>query len=155
MPYKINKPSTIDIDSIYQIIKYYADKEIILHRDKSDIQNSIDQFLVLKIKDEIAGVISYYDYGEDLKEIRSLSIKKEFLRKGIGSILLEKLVQKILELKKPKIFVLTYTPDFFLSNDFIEVPHETLPEKIWKDCSNCKNRDNCNETALIYSVNSL
>ncbi|PKL17488.1 MAG: GNAT family N-acetyltransferase, partial [Spirochaetae bacterium HGW-Spirochaetae-5] len=30
------------------------------------------------------------------------------------------------------------------------VPKDDFPEKIWKDCDNCKDKDKCGETALIY-----
>lgn len=147
----IKKATKDDIDSIYKIIKPYSDAEIILDRTKDDIYNSIKHFLTAKIDNRVIGVISLYDYGNKLKEIRSLAVTKEFYENGIGSALLKALINDILNKGNVKIFVLTYSPVFFKKNGFVEVSKESLPLKIWKDCNKCKNRENCGETALIYS----
>ncbi len=147
---EIIEPDISDALSIYSIIKIYSDEEIILERSIDDITGSIDKFLIAKRDKQTIGVISFYDYGPNLKEIRSLSVIKSELRNGIGSLLLEALIKKISGLENSKIFTLTYIPDFFKKNGFLEVPKDSLPEKIWKDCSKCKNKDNCKETALMY-----
>lgn len=141
-----------DIERIHTLIKFYADRGLILERDRNDIARSLDMFLVAEKKKEILGVISFHDYGKRLKEIRSLAVNNKWEKNGIGSTLLKKIIA-ILKSRYPesKIFVLTYSPRFFIKYGFIEVDRDSLPEKIWKDCKNCKNKDNCGETALIFS----
>ncbi len=139
-----------DIDEIHEIIESYSKDTIILERSRENIESSISSFYVAEISGSIAGVISYYDYGSHLKEIRSLGVRKGFLRRGIGTALLAKILQLLCEENSPKIFVLTYTPQFFERNGFSVISKDTLPEKIWKDCVNCKNIETCNETALEY-----
>ena len=131
-------------------MKVYSDKNIILQRTKEDIKSHLDHFYVATTKDEISGVISYHDYGKYLKEVRSLAVKESVTYSGIGSLLVKKLISHLTKDKKIKIFVLTYSPKFFLKNNFEEVPKDSLPEKIWKDCNECINKDNCGETALVY-----
>ncbi|MDY6969771.1 MAG: GNAT family N-acetyltransferase [Spirochaetota bacterium] len=141
-----------DLESIYNIIKPYADEQIILERSENDILLNLDKFIIAQHEDEIVGVVSYYDYGNELKEIRSLAVKKNRNKRGVGSLLLNTIVKFLLNnFPDAKIFVLTYSPIFFKKNDFICIPRDSLPEKIWKDCQNCKNKDNCNEIALMFS----
>lgn len=141
-----------DIERIHALIKFYADKGVILQRDRNDIARSLDMFLVAEKKEEILGVISFHDYGKRLKEIRSLAVNKNWEKNGIGSTLLKEIID-ILKSRFPesKIFVLTYAPQFFIKYGFVEVDRDSLPEKIWKDCKNCTDKDNCGETALIFS----
>jgi amino-acid N-acetyltransferase len=141
-----------DIEQIHKLIKFYADKGLILDRDRNDIAQSLEMFLVAEKKNEIFGVISFHDYGKRLKEIRSLAVDNKCEKNGIGSTLLKKIID-ILKNRYPesKIFVLTYSPLFFKKYGFIEVDRDSLPEKIWKDCKNCREKDNCGETALIFS----
>jgi amino-acid N-acetyltransferase len=151
MPVKIEKAQPADIDPIYQIIKSYSDDDVVLERSRDEISASLETFFVARGISKIEGVISYYDYGPGLKEVRSLCVSKENLRKGTGSLLLKKLVDEIRRKNRnTKIFVLTYNPLFFMKNSFVEVEKNSLPEKIWKDCDNCKNRDDCGETAMIH-----
>ncbi len=139
-----------DIDAIYEIIASYSKEGIILERSHENIKASISCFHVAEVSGTVAGVISYYDYGDHLKEIRSLGVKNSFLRQGIGSALLHTIIKLLCGENSPKIFVLTYTPQFFERNGFSIISMDTLPEKIWKDCVNCKNMDICSETALEY-----
>lgn len=140
-----------DINNIYEILNYYAEQDEILERTKDDITASLDKFIVALSGKKIIGLVSYYDYGINLKEIRSLAVKNDYRLKGVGVALLNKIVKKLLDLfPEAKIFALSYHPDFFKKSGFIEISREMLPEKIWKDCKNCKHRENCTETALIY-----
>lgn len=153
MKYKIRPATKDDIEFILSLTNFYVAKRLILKRTREEIKNLINSFLVAESEDSLVGVISFYDYGTSLKEIRSLAVSREASHSGIGSLLVNEIIKKINSLSKTKtkIFALTYSPDFFKKNGFIEVARESLPEKIWKDCQNCPNRDNCTETALVYS----
>jgi amino-acid N-acetyltransferase len=150
----IRKAMPDDLDSIFDIIKQYSDTGIILERSLRDVKASLNNFYVAEINHTLAGVCSFYDYGGHLKEIRSLGVKKKFLRKGIGSALVKLVVQDLCAFNNPRIFVLTYTPEFFERNGFSIISKSTLPEKIWKDCITCRNIDSCHETALEFYCRS-
>jgi amino-acid N-acetyltransferase len=151
MSYLIRTADERDVQSIHKLIKYYADEGIILERSIDDIKINISNFLVAVSENNVIGTITYYDYGNNLKEIRSLAVDKSYKGLEIGRNLLKKMIKNISPVNKAKIFTLTYRPGFFEKNGFIPVPKDDFPEKIWKDCTNCKDRENCGETALIYS----
>jgi len=146
----VRKATDRDIDTIHEIIASYSEEGVLLARSLDDISNTLENFYVAEVNNFIAGVITFFDYGDHLKEVRSLAVRKNYLRRGIGSILLQRLIQDLTAANTPKIFVLTYTPAFFERNGFAVIDMETLPEKIWKDCIYCKNQDTCHETALEY-----
>ncbi len=139
-----------DVDDIYSLIEKNAHKGLILKRSKEDIAYYLGHFFVSKYNGKFSGVGSYYDYGESLKEIRSLAVLDEHKQSGIGSLLLQKVISYLKHKGNPKIFVLTYSPNFFIKNGFKIVTKDTLPEKIWKDCDFCPNKNHCVETALVY-----
>jgi amino-acid N-acetyltransferase len=152
MKFVIRKAAFPDIDDIYSILKPYSDEGVILERPREDIENNIDKFFIAKIENNIAGVISYYNYSDELMEIRSLAVKKEYYNYGIGAALLKKLLEALLnDFNNVKIFALSYLPEFFKKAGFLEVLKDSLPEKIWKDCKNCVHQFDCGETALLYS----
>jgi N-acetylglutamate synthase-like GNAT family acetyltransferase len=143
-----------DIEQIYSILLPYSRDGIILGRSKEEINKNIDNFLVAEIKNIIAGVVSYYSYSSNLKEIRSLAVGKKYHKNGVGAALVKELIAFLLKNhSKSKIFALSYVPQFFVKNGFVEVLKESLPEKIWKDCRNCVHQEKCNETALVYLKN--
>jgi amino-acid N-acetyltransferase len=140
-----------DAEAIYRLLKYYSDQGRILERSKDEIESIINHFHIAEINGEIIGIISCYDYEERLKEIRSLAVAPDMYHQGIGSMLLNYLIRKLSTAEGVKIFALSYVPEFFKKNGFVEVPKETLPEKIWKDCSTCTHRDTCGETAIVFA----
>lgn len=147
---KINKASPADVSRISGLLIEYSAEGVILERTAEEISESIDKFFIAEADGIIAGVVSYYDYGPLLKEIRSLAVDKNYKSMGIGSRLLKFLISELTASSAPKIFALTYSPDFFIKNGFDAVDKNTLPEKIWKDCVKCKNRETCGETPMVY-----
>ncbi len=148
---EISEPSVDEVRAIYELIKIYSTDGLILERAMEDIMGSRPDFLVARSSGRVVGAVSFYDYGPSLKEIRSLSVSKSLTHQGTGSLLLKTMIERIRVSNDVKIFVLTYSPDFFLKNGFTAVERETLPEKIWKDCNNCNHKDHCDETAMVYA----
>lgn len=139
-----------DVESIHNLITHFASEGVILERSISDIKKNIASFLVAEADGEIVGTATYFDYGENLKEVRSLAVTESCQGLGVGRELLVNLIRGIKSKSDAKIFTLTYKPGFFSRNGFTVVPKSEFPEKIWKDCRNCKERDKCGETALVY-----
>jgi len=150
MAYHIRTATPGDTEPIYQLIKYYAGEGVILERTREDISDNISNFLVAVSGNRIIGSITHYNYGKRLIEVRSLAVDKQYHGTGIGKALLAELISRVSSGNTVKIFTLTYRPGFFEKNGFIPVPKDDFPEKIWKDCVNCKDEENCGETALIY-----
>lgn len=150
MAYLIRTAHREDTLSIHSLIKHYAEEGVILERSMEDISNNISNFLVAESDGRVIGCITYYDYGRNLKEVRSLAVSGPFQGMGIGKALLDALINRLTVSGEARIFTLTYKPDFFVKSGFTVVPKDDFPEKIWKDCANCKDAENCGETALVY-----
>jgi amino-acid N-acetyltransferase len=151
MPITVRKAIPADAQAIHDILDPYADDGIVLRRDVDEILAHISTFFVAVREDAIVGVVAYHNYGHHLKEIRSLAVKKGLKNKGIGKLLVETLIANLTEQSgNAKIFTLTLIPEFFRKFGFHVVEKETLPEKIWKDCSICPKLDECDEIALVY-----
>lgn len=151
MNYTLRPAEEKDIEAIYSLIKYFAQQSVILERERSDIRAGIGNFIVAESGGKVVGTATWYDYGENLKEVRSFAIEESFQGMGLGSALLLKLIETIGSKSGMRIFTLTYKPEFFRKNGFTVVPKDDFPEKIWKDCRNCKDEENCGETALVYA----
>lgn len=68
---------------------------------------------------------------------------------GIGSGIVNMLIEEGRELGVKTFFTLTYKPKFFESLGFTVVSRDDLPHKIWKDCIDCPKFPDCDEIALI------
>lgn len=152
MHHGIRRATEKDVNAIHELLQPYSDTGIILERTREEILRSINTFYVAEEGKELVGAVSYCNYGPRLKEVRSLAVKTGSLKRGTGSNLLEFLLRVLVDLfPETRIFVLTYSPGFFRRHRFQEVPKDSLPEKIWKDCNHCRNRESCGETAMMYT----
>ncbi|WP_234533496.1 N-acetyltransferase [Paenibacillus pseudetheri] len=142
-----------DVEPLYLMIEEYAQRGIMLPRSRQALTRQIDQFVVAEIGGRFVGCGSLFRLGNDLVEIRSIGLNDEGKGKGVGSMILEKLVEEARNQKIPKVMALTYAVDFFLRNGFEVVEKEIFPEKVWTDCVNCKKQHACDEIAVLKILN--
>lgn len=138
-----------DVEPLYLMIEEYAQRGIMLPRSRQALTRQIDQFVIAEIEGEFIGCGSLFRLGSDLVEIRSIGLRDEGRGKGVGSMILEKLIEEARRQEIPKVMALTYAVDFFLRNGFEVVQKEIFPEKVWTDCVNCKKQHACDEIAVL------
>lgn len=144
------KAEVEDVESLFALIDRYAKQGIMLYRSKETLLNQIDSFVIAQNSgEEIIGCGSLTQLGPDLVEIRSLGISDEYKGIGIGTMLVDALIENAKAQQIPKVMALTYEVAFFLKNGFRIEPKEVFPEKVWTDCVNCKKQFCCDEIAVL------
>ncbi|MFD2116144.1 N-acetyltransferase [Paenibacillus yanchengensis] len=141
-----------DVEQLYELIHSYAVQGIMLPRTREALAASIDSFVVAELENKIVGCGSLTILGADLVEIRSLGMSEQYKGYGIGSKLVEQLIEQAKELKISKIMALTYAVPFFERNGFHIVEKEIFPEKVWTDCAICPKRFACDEIAVMKKL---
>jgi len=149
---QIRKANVNDAVSIQSIVNYYADKDKMLPRSFNEIYENIRDFWVCEGNGGIVGCVALHVTWEDLAEVKSLAVKEEFNRRGIGKNLLNECVEDAKKLVIKKVFALTYMPEYFKKFGFKEIPKEKLPHKIWSECIRCPKFPDCGEIALLYEI---
>ena len=147
------KATPEDVDSLYELIRGYAEKGIMLPRSREVLARQIDTFVVAEIDNKIVGCGSLCQLGTELVEIRSLGISEGHKGQGIGSKLVQFLEGEAREQELPKIMALTYEDNFFRKNGYDVVSKDIFPEKVWTDCIHCAKRDRCDEIAVLKILN--
>ncbi|CAM4266459.1 N-acetyltransferase [Paenibacillus tarimensis] len=142
-----------DVNTLYVLIEGYAKKGIMLPRSKEALIRQIDTFVVAEVKQEIVGCGSLCRLGSELVEIRSLGISDGYKGLGIGSKLVDRLIEEAKSQRIPKVMALTYEARFFQKNGFEIVDKEIFPEKVWTDCVNCPKQECCDEIAVLKILN--
>ncbi len=145
----VRKASVKDVPEISEIVNNYAQKGIMLLRPISRIYDNVRDYHIIEINGEIIGCGALHVMWYDLAEIRALALKDDFIGKGYGSQLIEKLTEEARSLEVEKIFVLTYRQELFKKIGFYEISKSELPHKIWSECVNCIHFPDCDEVALM------
>lgn len=149
---KIRKARISDVKVIHKLVNEFARREEMIPRSINDLFEHIRDFFIIETDGNIVGVCALHILWEDLAEIRSLAVRKEYQKTGIGKRLVRKCLSEARSIGIPRVFVLTYVPDFFRNLRFTDIDKASLPQKIWGDCVRCPKFPECDETALIYSL---
>jgi len=146
----IRKATIHDVRKIHALLAIHAERGELLPRPLSDLYDYLRDFSIFERDDNVlAGVCALHVCWEDLAEIRSLAVPREYQKQGIGSALIANALAEALELGTRRVFALTYQPGFFARHGFETIHKEALPQKIWADCIRCVKFPNCDETAML------
>lgn len=148
----IRKAQIRDVPKIHTLINHYASQGLMLPLSLSDIYESLRDFVVYGDDGDVAGCCALKITWEDLAEVRSLAVRPDVTRKGIGTALVGSCIEEARQLGLRRVFVLTYLPDFFQKLGFARVSKDTLPHKVWSDCVRCPKFPDCREEALILEI---
>jgi len=148
----IRKAAISDIKHIQSLINSFAEKDLMLARSLNELYENLRDFWVYEDRKRIVGCAALHVSWEDLAEIKSLAVHKDWQRKGIGRDLILTCVEEAKELGAKKVFVLTYCHKYFSKLGFKRIKHSGLPHKIWAECINCPKFPNCQEIALIKTI---
>lgn len=150
--FTVRQATLADVDSLMDMIEYWAKQGQNLPRKRNDIIRCIQTFAVCVKNDKVVGCACLYVYDSGLAEIRSLGVSPVIQRQGQGRAIVNYLLKRASKMFIQRVFVLTRSPEFFSKVGFQKTVIEALPEKILKDCENCPKREKCDEVAYIYNV---
>ena len=144
-----------DVPAIQELIRTFADRKLMIRRSMGELYESIREFLVATDADnKIIGCVALHVFWDDLAELKCLAVSENTQGLGVGRRLVDACWDAARELEIRTVFTLTYVPAFFEKCDYRQIEKAELPHKIWNECVRCPLFPNCNEIALIRSVDS-
>jgi amino-acid N-acetyltransferase len=148
----IRKAQLSDVPQIAALVNYYARRGELLPRSQEEVYESLREWVVAEENGRILGCGSLLIMWADLAEIRSLAVLREYQGRGLGSGIVEQLLEEARYLGLPKVFALTRQVEFFSRLGFQVTSRAKLPRKFWKDCQRCIRIHVCDEVAMIRPV---
>mgnify|MGYP005833198237 CR=1 FL=1 len=149
----IRKAKVSDVKQIQRLLNDWSEKGRLLARSLSEIYDGLRDYFVHVHEDgAIVGVCALHICWEDLAEVRSLAVRQDCLRRGIGRGLVASCLEEARGLGVRRVFALTYEPDWFAQLGFARVDKNTLPHKIWGDCIRCPKFPECDEVAVAIEL---
>ena len=146
---KIRPAKIADAKEICNLITFYAEQDLMLFRSLAYVYENLRSFMVAEQAGKVIGCCALQIVWSDLAEVKSLAVDESYLKKGIGKKLVTAIVKHARELGLSKVFALTLVPGFFQKLGFKVVSKNSLPMKVWSDCTKCPKQKNCDETAVV------
>ena len=149
---KARKALLPDSAAIHHLIRGYADEGILLPRPLAEIHENIRDFTVVVSRGAIIGCGALHFYGPHLAEVRSIAVAPQAQGRGAGSKLIKALLDEAAAHHIAQLCLFTRSPQYFAKLGFVAVEHQTLPDKMFKDCQYCPRFHNgCDEVAMVYA----
>ncbi len=148
----IRKAIVPDVPAIHKLINHYAEKDEMLPRSLNAIYENIRDFFVLETDGRMVGCCALHITWGDLAEVKSLAVEGSAKGTGAGKELVQSCLDEAREMGMPRVFALTYVPDFFVSLGFSRIDKSELPHKIWSECINCPKFPDCGEEAVSLEL---
>lgn len=150
----VTRKATIeDVERLQKLIAVYASRNEMLHRSLNELFETIRDFCVVAIDDEIVACSALHVTWDDLAELKCVAVSEKLHGTGLGRLVVEKSLSEAVDLKLRRVFTLTYQPGFFGKFKFQIVDRNTLPHKVWGECIKCHKFPDCNEVAMMHYVN--
>lgn len=134
-----------DAEAIHGLIAAHVADGTLLPRSVAEIRRDIRDFVVAEKDGHIVGCGALHVYGPRLTEIRSITVRADHLRRGLGRALVKALLRRA---NRRDIVLFTRAPAFFAAFGFQVIDRKRVPEKFYKDCRLCPRRHACDETAM-------
>ncbi len=148
----IRKARIPDVKTMQTLVNSYAESGQMLARTLNDLYEGLRDFSVFEENGSVVGVCALHVSWDGLAEIRSLAVRPDRVKKGIGKALVGHCLAEAKALGVGRVFVLTYQSPFFRSLGFSDLDKKELPHKIWTDCLNCVKFPDCDESALMITL---
>lgn len=127
----IRPARTADVRAIRSLVDSYAPEGLLLSKATVTLFEDVQEFLVIDIAGEIVGCGALHVMWEDLAEVRTLAVRPDRRKEGLGSQLLEALMQRARDLGVRRVFCLTFETGFFARHGFVEIESAPVDHDVY------------------------
>ena len=125
-----------------------------LARSLSEMYENIRDYYICEIEGEVVGCCALHVVWEDLAETVALAVKPDCARKGVGTKLVSACLEDAEDLCMKELLLLLMCLIFSKPWVLISWDKNSLPRKIWSGCIRCPKFPDCNEIAVLKSINA-
>ncbi len=133
-PFTVRHALPRDAPRIKELVEPYATERILLAKDLVGYFEDIQEFVVAEDASRaIVGCGALHVMWSDLAEIRTLAVHPAWRGRGVGSALLEMLVDRARELELGRLFCLTFEVEFFQRHGFRPIDGTPVDAEVYAE----------------------
>ncbi len=132
MSFIVRRARTSDVPGIQKLVEPLAERRILLGKDRVVLYEAVQEFRVAETEDgTIIGCGALHVMWEDLGEVRTLAVTDDWLGKGVGHALLERIQEDAAELGLSRLFCLTFETAFFTRHGFATIEESVVDPDVF------------------------
>ena len=133
MSITVRPARTSDIKEIRKFIDEYAAGRRLLTKETVTLYESVQEFTVAQINNEVVGCGALHVLWEDLAEVRTLAVSESVRGKGVGHAILAEIIERARQVGVKRIFCLTFETDFFGRHGFVEIQGTPVAPEVYTE----------------------
>ena len=137
---------------LFRLISDNLETGHLLPRPLGEVVLHVPRFLVASDPPGVVGCAELARLGPTLAEVRSLVIEDHYRGQGLGTRLLNEMLEMARQQRYSRLCAFAYNPRPFVRLGFSIVPHPWLPEKISTDCHRCVWFRRCTQYAVVLDL---
>ncbi|WP_172800676.1 amino-acid N-acetyltransferase [Mycobacterium sp. IS-1496] len=134
----VRRARTSDVPAIKGLVDIYAGR-ILLEKNLVNIYEAVQEFWVAELGDELIGCGALHVLWADLGEVRTVAVHPKVRGRGVGHLIVERLLDVARELRLERIFVLTFEVEFFARHGFAEIDGTPVTAEVYEEM--CRSYD--------------
>lgn len=132
--FQVRPATTADVRDIRRLVDAYAgDGPRMLRKNMVTLYEDVQEFWVATQGPRVIGCGALHVLWEDLAEVRTLAVEPQVQRTGVGSMLLQALLDRARVLGLKRVFCLTFATDFFGRHGFVEIDGTPVEPTVYQE----------------------
>ena len=134
----VRRARTSDIPDIKRLVDTYAGR-ILLEKNLVTLYEAVQEFWIAELGGEVVGCGALHVLWSDLGEIRTVAVDPSVTGRGIGHLVVDRLLEVARELQLERLFVLTFETEFFGRHGFTEIEGTPVTAEVYEEM--CRSYD--------------
>ena len=129
----IRPAKTSDVKAIRELVDSYAAPGQMLSKETVTLYESVQEFIVAEKDGVLVGCGALHVLWEDLAEVRTVAVKKNLHKQGIGHQIIEAIIKRAREIGVRRIFCLTFQTEFFGRHGFVAIEGTPVAPDVYQE----------------------
>ncbi|MCU1442728.1 MAG: N-acetylglutamate synthase [Cryobacterium sp.] len=130
--FTVRRARTSDVVGIKELVEPLVQRRILLGKETVVFYEAVQEFRVAEDADgNLIGCGALHVMWQDLAEVRTLAVATDWVGRGVGRALLQRLESDARELGLSRLFCLTFEVPFFSRNGFEDMGTETVDPSVY------------------------
>jgi amino-acid N-acetyltransferase len=132
--FRVRPALPADVRAIRELVQPYADERILLAKEWVGYYEAIQEFVVAEAPDgTLIGCGALHVMWQDLAEIRTLAVARQWRGRRVGHALLEALTERARDLGLSRLFCLTFEVDFFAGHGWWPIEGTLVGQDVYAE----------------------
>ena len=134
----VRRARTSDVPAIKALVDHYSGR-ILLEKNLVTLYEGVQEFWVAEQDGELIGCGALHVLWSDLGEVRTVAVHPRVKGRGVGHLIVDRLLDVARELHLERIFVLTFETEFFNRHGFTEIEGTPVTAEVYEEM--CRSYD--------------